>query len=190
MSKPFFYRIIAADFLAAVVTVPEQDRASWVLSLALDMVSGDSGTAKSQFAKNIIEEAGEFKEKKAAAGRKGGQAKASSAKAVLSSVVAKPSTPLASSSTEAVTITKPKPLKTVCRFTPPTLEEVKAYCQERNNFVDPEKFIDFYESKGWMVGRNKMKSWKASVRTWEKDTKKPDNMTIPKPIGGFRESDI
>ena len=58
----------------------------------------------------------------------------------------------------------------VSRFAPPTLEEVKEYCRERGNKVDPEKFIDFYESKGWMVGKNKMKSWQAAVRTWEKDT--------------------
>ena len=53
------------------------------------------------------------------------------------------------------------------RFTPPTIEEVKEYCQERNNTVDPETFINFYESKGWFVGKNKMKDWKACVRTWE-----------------------
>lgn len=60
--------------------------------------------------------------------------------------------------------------KGVCgRFAPPTLEEVKAYCKERGNKVDAERFIDFYESKGWMVGKNKMKSWQAAVRTWERD---------------------
>lgn len=53
-------------------------------------------------------------------------------------------------------------------FKPPTVEEVKAYCIERGNNVDPEAFVDFYESKGWMVGKNKMKSWKAAVRTWER----------------------
>ena len=56
-------------------------------------------------------------------------------------------------------------------FTPPTREEVKAYCQERNKGVDPDKWYDFYESKGWMVGKNKMKDWKASVRTWEEKNK-------------------
>lgn len=55
-------------------------------------------------------------------------------------------------------------------FTPPTREEVKAYCQERNKGVNPDKWYDFYESKGWMVGKNKMKDWKASVRTWEDKT--------------------
>ena len=57
------------------------------------------------------------------------------------------------------------------RFTPPTLEEVRAYCKERGNHVDPERFVDFYESKGWMVGRNHMSNWKACVRTWEKRDK-------------------
>ena len=60
------------------------------------------------------------------------------------------------------------------RFTPPTLQEVKAYCIERGNTVDPERFVDFYESKGWMVGKNKMKDWKAAVRTWEQKDKPKD----------------
>ena len=55
------------------------------------------------------------------------------------------------------------------KFTPPTLEEVETYCKERNNTVDAETFINFYESKGWFVGKNKMKDWKAAVRTWEKN---------------------
>ena len=54
------------------------------------------------------------------------------------------------------------------KFTPPTLEEVEEYCFERNNGIDAQSFIDFYQSKGWMVGKNKMKDWKAAVRTWEK----------------------
>lgn len=63
--------------------------------------------------------------------------------------------------------------KTASRFTPPTLQEVTAYCQERNNNVDAERFIDYYTSNGWKVGKNSMKDWKAAVRTWEKtsDTK-------------------
>lgn len=57
------------------------------------------------------------------------------------------------------------------RFIPPTVEEVNAYCRERNNSIDGESFVNFYESKGWYVGKNKMKDWKAAVRTWErKDT--------------------
>lgn len=52
-------------------------------------------------------------------------------------------------------------------FTPPTLEEVRSYCNERRNGVDAQHFMDFYESKGWFIGKNKMKDWKAAVRTWE-----------------------
>ena len=55
------------------------------------------------------------------------------------------------------------------RFTPPTLEEVQSYCIERNNNVDPQHFIDYYTSNGWQVGKNKMKDWKAAVRTWERN---------------------
>ena len=64
------------------------------------------------------------------------------------------------------------------RFTPPTLDEVRAYCQERNNSVDPERFIDFYQSKGWTVGKSPMKDWKAAVRNWEKDSKKTRRQQI------------
>ena len=56
-------------------------------------------------------------------------------------------------------------------FVPPTLSEVKAYCQERvregHSAINPEQFIDFYSAKGWMIGKNKVKDWKACVRTWE-----------------------
>lgn len=55
------------------------------------------------------------------------------------------------------------------RFTPPTLDEVFAYCKERGNKVDPQKWWDFYASKGWKVGNNSMKDWQASVRTWERE---------------------
>ena len=54
-------------------------------------------------------------------------------------------------------------------FIPPTVEEVAAYCTERENRVDPNRFVDFYTSKGWLVGRAKMKDWKACVRNWERE---------------------
>lgn len=53
------------------------------------------------------------------------------------------------------------------RFTPPTLAEVTAYCRERQNAVDPQRFIDYYTANGWKAGKNSMKDWKAAVRTWE-----------------------
>ena len=54
------------------------------------------------------------------------------------------------------------------RFTPPSVEEVRVYCAERKNNVDPERFVDFYASKGWLVGKSKMKDWRAAVRSWER----------------------
>lgn len=54
------------------------------------------------------------------------------------------------------------------RFCPPSLQEVQAYCLERNNTIDAEKFMDYHISNGWKVGKNAMKDWKAAVRTWEK----------------------
>jgi hypothetical protein len=54
------------------------------------------------------------------------------------------------------------------RFVKPTVEEVREYCQDRGNTVDPETFVNFYESKGWVVGKSPMKDWKAAVRNWER----------------------
>ena len=62
-------------------------------------------------------------------------------------------------------------------FKKPTLEEVKEYCLERNNSIDAEAFIDFYESNGWKVGKNPMKDWKACVRTWERNHKQEHKET-------------
>lgn len=64
------------------------------------------------------------------------------------------------------------------RFTPPTLQEVTDYCMERGNSVDPSRFIDFYASKGWKVGNQPMKDWKACVRTWEQREVKPVKTVI------------
>ena len=64
------------------------------------------------------------------------------------------------------------------RFVKPTLEEIKAYCIERGNKVDPERFHAYYESNGWKVGKNPMKDWRAAVRNWERNSyatsKKPN----------------
>ena len=74
------------------------------------------------------------------------------------------------------------------RFTKPTLEEVQAYCQERNNNVNAERFIDYYTAKGWKIGKNPMKDWKAAVRTWEKNNfDKPAQETPQEANPGFDE---
>lgn len=64
---------------------------------------------------------------------------------------------------------KPVPKRNVI---PPSVEDVRIYCEERKNGIDPEEFWDFYQSKGWLVGKVRMKDWQACVRTWEQQRKK------------------
>lgn len=72
---------------------------------------------------------------------------------------------------------------------PPSLEDVTSYCQERNNSVDPEAFIAFYESKGWKVGGARMKNWKAAIITWEKRMKEKNLTKWPEKISDISERD-
>lgn len=68
------------------------------------------------------------------------------------------------------------------RFKPPTLDEVKEYILENKFGVDANTWINFYQSKNWMVGKSKMKDWKASVRTWQYKTQNnKDPLNIPQP---------
>ena len=67
-------------------------------------------------------------------------------------------------------------------FSKPTIDEIQDYCTERNNRVDSQAFFDFYESKGWRVGNQPMKDWKASVRTWERRIR-PSKPLACKPNG-------
>ena len=71
----------------------------------------------------------------------------------------------------------------VKRFVKPTVVDIAEYCIERNNSVDAEKFYDYYSSNGWKVGKNPMKDWKASVRTWEKNTsQEKEKVSQPKKV--------
>lgn len=75
--------------------------------------------------------------------------------------------------------------KRASRFMQPTLEEVQAYCVERGNSVDAQRFVDYYSSNGWKVGKNPMKDWKAAVRTWERNN--GTTATKPKQTGSYLE---
>lgn len=67
------------------------------------------------------------------------------------------------------------------RFYPPTVGEVQAYCESRGNRIDAQAFVDFYTSKGWKVGKNPMKDWRAAVRTWERKQGEEDAGDRPPP---------
>ena len=73
-------------------------------------------------------------------------------------------------------------------FIPPTVDEVQAYCEQRENGIDAQGFVNFYISKGWMIGKNKMKDWKAAVRTWERLRKQPETHTDRNLIDEWRQS--
>ena len=69
-----------------------------------------------------------------------------------------------------------KPL--IKKFKKPTIEEVKEYCLERSNQINPETFVDYYDSVGWKVGKNPMKDWKAAVRNWERNNTKIEMVDV------------
>jgi len=77
---------------------------------------------------------------------------------------------------------------TTSKFKQPTIEEVKQYCLERQNNVDAEKWHNHYSAKGWMIGKNKMKDWKAAVRTWERNNKQGEQTKpIPRAFQSLRD---
>ena len=73
----------------------------------------------------------------------------------------------------------PSPPKKEKRFSPPTVEEVRAYCQERLSTVDAEQFVNHYTSNGWMVGKSPMKDWQAAVRNWEGRDRENGKRAVP-----------
>lgn len=75
-----------------------------------------------------------------------------------------------------------KPPKTRA-FVPPSVEEVRVYCLERGNGIDPQYFVDYYDARGWMIGKNKMKDWRAAVRTWERNNSSGFERKEEKSIG-------
>ena len=74
-------------------------------------------------------------------------------------------------------------------FKKPSINEIRDYCNERGNNIEAEAFIDFYESKDWKIGKNKMKDWKAAVRTWERrEKKKPTMSKLDAQISAWQEA--
>ena len=67
--------------------------------------------------------------------------------------------------------------KRKAKFVKPTIEEIRFFCEERNNGIDADEFFNFYESKGWVIGKSPMKDWKACIRTWERNKFKSQRPT-------------
>lgn len=128
-------------------------------------------------------ESGNLSEKRRSAGSKGGQQRiANQANASFASEVQANQAIASNKSKNTEEDIKETTLKGSKekreRFSPPSVDEVSAYCRERKNGVDPQKFVDFYTAKGWKVGQNPMKDWRACVRTWEQRDRTPVQMPV------------
>lgn len=76
------------------------------------------------------------------------------------------------SKTDSLLLATPK------KFVKPTTEEIQTYCKEIGANINAEQFYDYYESKGWMIGKNKMKDWKAAVRTWKRNRAENETKSV------------
>ena len=100
-------------------------------------------------------------------------------------VVKKDNTPLVKKLKDNTTIVN---INTTYSNKKPSVQEIKDYCLERNNGIDAEQFFDFYESKNWYVGKNKMKNWQAAVRTWEKRKQKTTTSKIDQQLDNYNNA--
>ncbi|MBQ7792046.1 MAG: hypothetical protein IJ367_00935 [Clostridia bacterium] len=100
-------------------------------------------------------------------------------------VIQSESVSLSESNTELPDNDVGKPPARVNRFVPPSVEEVRAYCEEKGySLVNPERFVNYYSSNGWMVGKTKMKDWKSAVAGWQSREKDRQKKESP-PVGSY-----
>ena len=71
-------------------------------------------------------------------------------------------------------------------FIPPTIDEVRGYCQEKGYDIDSEQFVNFYESKDWMIGKNRMSNWRSAVNTWAARPKNKSNGILDELKSNYR----
>lgn len=167
-----FYR----SFWEALKVLPKKDQLPFVTAICTYVFEGESkpltGQASASFllVKPILDKAS----KKAANGKRGGSKPKANRKQTESNIegeIEVEGEVEREKESENDSYTPPTPSSRGKRFSPPTVDEVRAYCQERNNGVDPESFVAFYASKGWKIGQSPMKDWKQAVITWEKRRK-------------------
>ncbi|WP_438979979.1 Lin1244/Lin1753 domain-containing protein [Polynucleobacter sp.] len=130
-----------------------------MISIGL-LSSDENGDIYSESLNHRMEKLNEFRKKLSDSGKAGAEKRWGGHKPAIT-------TPMALKESIVNKVNKSNENRYVA-FAPPTHQDVKDYCESRGNLVDSQKFLDFYQSKGWMVGKNKMKDWKACVRTWEK----------------------
>ena len=160
-----FYR----SFYEAICELPEEHQLSAVraiLEYGLNGVEQASGTAKAMLmiARPVID----ANNKRYENGKKGGRPKANKNR---DETETKPKKNQSETKQEPYVNVNVNDNVNVKRFKAPTLDEVRTYCEERGNNVDPQLFIDYYEARGWKLKSGQMKDWKAAVRTWERRNK-------------------
>jgi uncharacterized protein YdaU (DUF1376 family) len=144
---------------------------SW-LTVSQKFTVNSNGRLTNLRMEEVRQEQEEYKQKQIESGRLGGLKTQEKKRKTLSKPSSDPSSQnkaLQSSSSTSSLIHKNK--KNIIGVIPPKIEDVKNYCSERNNGIDAEQFFDYYESRGWMIGKNKMKDFKAAIRTWERNNK-------------------
>lgn len=168
-----FYR----SFYDAVKVLPKKDQTTVILAICAYALDNEepklSGTSAAIF--TLVRPMLDSSRKKAESGKRGGEHKQSESKPEAKPKQEKEQEKEQEQDKEQVLLGD-KPTKT-SKFTPPSLADVQAYCLERNKGVDPERWYNHYTANGWMVGKNKMKDWKAAVRTWEPKEEKPNGGT-------------
>ena len=175
------YLKIFTDFLQDMEPLSDDERGrlfSAMLRYAEDQTETDL-TGNERFlwgtAKRQIDTEREYLQRKHEAGSLGGIAKSSTNKQTLAPSSTRKQTQAKSSQKDKDKEKDNKEIlsnESIKKFTVPTVEEVKAYISEHGYSVDAERFVNFYASKGWMVGKSKMKDWQAAVRNWAKDAPK------------------
>lgn len=173
--------ILLAESLESIVRLSDEDAGSLVKALATGDTENLSEIASIIFPliKGQVERMADMREKRSAAGRIGGS-KTKQIRSKSEANVKQIEAP--------VPVPEPVPnlnQNKVGRFVPPTVDEVRAYAQEKGLKINADRFVDFYSSKGWMVGKSKMKDWRAAVRSWAArdrqeapETKKTDYRTM------------
>ena len=169
-----FYR----SYYDAIQALPKKDQAAVLLAICAYALDSEepklSGTAKAIF--TLVRPTLDTGRRKAMGGKNGSPSKDNGKmdeRCGKDSVKEKEGEKEGEIEIENECSLPPTPLSGERRvFTPPSVGEVGQYCAERCNGIDPQAFVDFYASKGWMIGKNKMKDWKAAVRTWERDPRR------------------
>lgn len=176
--KNFFYRVNPESVLSELTSINHDEWLQFFLNFFHDLRNDDPCDTKTDIAAIIIKESHNFRELRSKAGKASVKQKATYVEHMLKDVQ-----PIAVAVAVAETILKEK----VKRFVPPSLQEVETYISINGYLVDAQKWMDYYSSNGWRVGKNKMVSWEAAVRTWNNSNKTMTKSNEQKTFADMKE---